>query len=360
MKKYKKISTRQEYNEYVEKYNEAEHNTPKTIGCAAIVVLFIWLIVAFVGGALFGGAATGLIGLISLIGGAYVFLITPWRFMKNLDKKRALKEKIDEYRKEEVKSAYEEAKGKAEKFRSMLTRHKELFENESDVYYFTFKCNPYIPNFMELKTKHKSFDDYKVKREDNKISFTLSLYSVLRDVESYIEGLEKVKLDIKCEYIDEPYLNPPQIHYIDLDDIHYFTLVGDVTSQQEFYTIPGKDNGGIVMDMGGVGVYMPNKSTPPTIGSYTVENDTREVLIKTVNGDIVCEWSENIYDKLMALMPEKEYETVVELKRRKVIEKELDTNDIKSRLKVLEDLKSDGLITPDEYDEKREEILNEI
>lgn len=156
---------------------------------------------------------------------------------------------------------------------------------------------------------------------------------------------------------------------IPLDDISYFCRDGEIFHEQIISggggggsSIKGAVIGGIIA--GEAGAVIGSRKETQAITSRTVTHDTRCVLLKAKTGEIKFE--SNSYDAIAELIPEKDYAVVEELRRRSAIdsatksEPVIKENGASERIKSLNELKNAGLITDDEYNEKRAEILSSL
>ena len=156
---------------------------------------------------------------------------------------------------------------------------------------------------------------------------------------------------------------------IPLDDIIHFCKDGEIFHEQIISggggggsSLKGAVIGGIIA--GEAGAIIGSRKETEAITSRTVTHDTRCVLLKVKSGEI--KFNSNDYDVFAKLIPEKEYQVIEELRRRSAIDSATKTesatkeNAASERIKSLNELKNAGLITDDEYKEKRAEILSSL
>ncbi len=173
--------------------------------------------------------------------------------------------------------------------------------------------------------------------------------------------------------------------FIPLPNIEYFALSGQTYASTEISggggtiggtSIPGAIIGGMVA--GGTGAVIGSRKagTIDPIKSHTVVHDERDCYIKfkTEEGtldEVVCKghaWklsdnqiinvAEEFYDILKKIIPEKEYTYVLTNMNAKA--NSVETTDIEERLLKAKNLLDKGLITQEEYESKREDILKDM
>lgn len=151
---------------------------------------------------------------------------------------------------------------------------------------------------------------------------------------------------------------------IPLDKVQYFHMEGDVQTYTEVSgggstgtNVKGAVVGGLVA--GQAGAVIGSRPSIEPVHTTTHTNDNREVFLvyydenNQLRNLKIYRWD---YDKLKAFIPEKEYSFVV-AQAQKAPEKK---DDPKERLTKLNDLLKDGLITQEEFDKKKEKILEEM
>ena len=154
---------------------------------------------------------------------------------------------------------------------------------------------------------------------------------------------------------------------IPFSDIEYYQIGGEYYRENKISggggggsDIRGAIIGGVVA--GGVGAVIGSRKETDSIKSKLVTHDTREtVLCYYKNGNrrsIVFEY-EN-YQVFEDLIPEKNYDIVTETKRKGLtqqIAKHDYTKTIAEQIRELATLKNDGILTEEEFKEKKGELL---
>ena len=153
---------------------------------------------------------------------------------------------------------------------------------------------------------------------------------------------------------------------IKVKDILYFTLE---TNSYTSVETEGGGGGGSSLS-GAIGGYLlagemgaiigSRKKIDPIKTSTHVGQSTRTILSyydRDINDNNILSFARKAYDQLMDIIPEKEYNYVMSQKVPKKAESGKST---KEKLIELKELLDDGLITKEEYETKRNEILNSI
>lgn len=203
----------------------------------------------------------------------------------------------------------------------------------------------------------------------------------IKKIEKTNEGCSVRKINSNYIYpytlvtvlVDKPYLkiipnntlnDKYEIFKIDIDDIEYYGIEGEKYREQ---VISGGGSGKI--DIGGAiiggliageaGMILGGARKVEEIKSHTVEHDTRHTKLSfMINGERkYMTFSLNLYQYLYDNIPEKDYEVVITKNKNKYIYGE---NDDKKKLEKLKELYNLNLITKEEYEEKRNEILKNI
>lgn len=149
-------------------------------------------------------------------------------------------------------------------------------------------------------------------------------------------------------------------------NIKYYAKEGDV---QYSTHVSGGGGGGFSMSgalvgglIGGdVGAIIGSRKPVEEIRSYTDKHDTRKTILKYYNGrEFVSQtYPATMYDALETIIPEKEF-NVVQLDVASARSNQDISRDIKQRIQKLHELKEEGLITDEEYNIKRSELLTDI
>ena len=152
---------------------------------------------------------------------------------------------------------------------------------------------------------------------------------------------------------------------INLDDIEYFTVEGEKYYEQK---ITGGGSTGIqyggaalgYLIAGDAGMVLGGQRKVNDIKSSTVKHDNRKVKLSYFVNKKRCA----LYFMLTDLeffqdnMPDKDYSVVSENKKNKYIKK--DEISSKDKLKELKDMLDNDLITKEEYEKKKNKILDEM
>lgn len=153
---------------------------------------------------------------------------------------------------------------------------------------------------------------------------------------------------------------------ISIKNIKYFTKEGELHYTTEVTggggggsSVKGAVVGGLIA--GGAGAVVGSRNKMNEIRSNTVAHDTRKTVLKYFeNGKLKSmEFGLEYYNAFEELMPDKEYNIVVNNSSNKPNTEKEEVN-IKVRLKKLNELKDEGLITEDEYRLKKQELLSGI
>lgn len=162
----------------------------------------------------------------------------------------------------------------------------------------------------------------------------------------------------KIDYNDFPYWD------IRIDDIQYYKLIGDVTTE---FTISGGGGGGSSVGgavVGGVlagdaGAVIGSRKKVEEVRGGTTTYDKRKTEFLFLQDKKVCRlvFDKEVYEVLKRHIPDKDYE-YVQLHQ---FSKETRINgSAQDRINELKSLLTAGLITQEEYDEKRKEIIKSI
>ncbi len=174
---------------------------------------------------------------------------------------------------------------------------------------------------------------------------------------------------------------------IPLTNIEYFAMSGETYATTEISggggtiggtSIPGAIVGGMIAGEAGAVIGSRKKGTIDPIKSYTSVHDERECYIKFRKEDgsldeVVCKHNERLvesrkqfvnaaelfYDSLKKIIPEKEY-TYILANMNNAKASSVETTDIEGRLLQAKNLLDKGLITQEEYEAKREDILKDM
>lgn len=144
-------------------------------------------------------------------------------------------------------------------------------------------------------------------------------------------------------------------HNIRLSDISYFSREGETYTETKISggestgpNLGGAIVGGIIA--GGVGAIIGGQSKTAPIKSETIVHDTRKTILVYNKGQL--NFAPEDYNVLLKLIPEKELSVV---QQRRAESKE--PKGVADSLRELKSLLDEGLITREEYDVKKGEIL---
>lgn len=145
---------------------------------------------------------------------------------------------------------------------------------------------------------------------------------------------------------------------IPIDSIQYFAREGQVTSETQISgggsssNLTGAVIGGLIAGPAGAIIGGQNKMAP--IQSTTVRHDDRKTVLVYNKGRLEFAWQD--YEAFMKLIPEKEL-SVVQLATAQAKQKERSVAD---QLRELKSLHDEGLLTDEEFEEKRQQLVRQI
>lgn len=148
---------------------------------------------------------------------------------------------------------------------------------------------------------------------------------------------------------------------IHISDIQYFSREGDVYTETKIsgggstgLNIGGAIIGGIVA--GPVGAIIGGQSEAQPIKSETIRHDERKTVLVHNKGKL--EFAPEDYAVLMKLIPEKELSAI---QQKKALETHQDKQSSpEGKLRKLQALHNDGLLTDEEFEEKRKKLIEEL
>lgn len=195
----------------------------------------------------------------------------------------------------------------------------------------------------------------------------VNLYTLL-DLDHVLKKVipEKIRPDQDFEYFKYP---KTWLNIIPIKDIRYFKRVGQVRTETKISggggggsSISGAVVGGLIAGTAGAVIGSRKKVEP--IKSETITYDSRGVALAwryQKDG----EWRDNglhldsqAYEILMELIPEKQYDYVMSQKLPK--EQPTQTKSTKEKLTELKEMLDDGLITQEEFDAKKQQLLENM
>ncbi len=156
---------------------------------------------------------------------------------------------------------------------------------------------------------------------------------------------------------------------IPLDDIEYFQLTGEkhITTSISGGAVTGGGSslkgaivGGAIAGGAGAVIGSRKQTRVSEIKTHTNVFDNRQVELIYKKDDKISHMIFSVYsfDVFKSVIPEKEYAYVIAHNQKN--QNETSSTSIKDRLKQLNELKNDGLIKDDEYELKRNELLNQV
>lgn len=196
---------------------------------------------------------------------------------------------------------------------------------------------------------------------------------------SYLSSTSSLNDELKIQgcfiWKDDKYLNICDDDWrngikIKLDQIKYYRIIGDkyVTTDVSGgggggTSLAGAIVGGVIA--GGAGAVVGSRKSVESIQSKSTVHDNRTVYIYSKDQTRILKFSFGIYQQLLELLPEKEYEIVINTAQQVpaqpvVSNNSVDTADTRSKLKELKSMFEEDLITEEEYNRKRQELLRKI
>lgn len=194
-----------------------------------------------------------------------------------------------------------------------------------------------------------------------------TLYSII-PYDIYIKSIE---LELAQHKFDVVYNSKvPEINFtydydaIPLGNIKYFTKEGEihhntvVSGGNDGPSISGAIIGGVLA--GGAGAIIGSRVNNKEIKSEIVENDARKTILKYYkNGNLISkEYDYQAFSVFEELIPDKEYNIVLQNEIQKNTKPTNNDIDIEDSLKKLKDLKEKDLIDESEYQQKKKELLD--
>jgi hypothetical protein len=227
-------------------------------------------------------------------------------------------------------------------------------------------------NYERVKAK------YSIPSEAKKITYTkasgnspLTLANSENDMYIWRNG------DEICFFPDAPndksslIIDEVKLFSIPIRDIEYFSMRGEISRETK---ISGGGGGGSSLGgavtgaliAGEVGAVIGSRKKIDEIKSEVVIHDSRETFLNFFDENknrCSLFFDKNGYLILNDLMPEKEYNIVSAIKSTGIIRNQITNNeklDITSQLRELSKLKVEGIITEQEFSEKKKMLLDKI
>ncbi len=154
---------------------------------------------------------------------------------------------------------------------------------------------------------------------------------------------------------------------IKYNDIKYFTKDGTISYTNEIIdngkniSVSGAVIGGLIA--GEAGAIIGSRKDINKIENVSVKHDeiytyvyfekNNEVKLVEIKGN-------EFYQRILHLIPEKEYNCVVHKTKEISLDMSLETTDIKLKLKDIKSMFDEGLITEEEYNDKKSDLLSKM
>ncbi|MBD5469453.1 MAG: hypothetical protein HDR21_15105 [Lachnospiraceae bacterium] len=152
---------------------------------------------------------------------------------------------------------------------------------------------------------------------------------------------------------------------IKVSDIKYYRIVGDKYITTEVTggggggsSIKGAIIGGIIG--GEAGAIIGSRKPVEAVKSSSIVHDKQSVLMYCRDSSIILKFNSKVFDILLDMLPEKEYEYTIHETKETDQNIKSDTTDFKSRLKELKSMYEEDLITEEEYNNKKQELLSKM
>lgn len=163
------------------------------------------------------------------------------------------------------------------------------------------------------------------KREDDNILLLSSPQSRINYIDRTIKELESGEKFENYESLLQVAAKFPKVLRLPISDIEYFRKEGERTEETITYQTGGEPSGGVMVEVwDGVSTYIPGHTSIKTHREKIVK-DERKTVLKLISGELICNYEKDpqCFDKLNALVPEKNYE-IFEAMRAVERNKELD------------------------------------
>lgn len=154
---------------------------------------------------------------------------------------------------------------------------------------------------------------------------------------------------------------------IPVSDIQYYSKEGDVQYTTKISggggggsSISGAVVGGLIA--GETGAVIGSRQKVQEVTSETVKHDSRRTLIRYYKDkqiNVISYVGFEVYDYLLKKIPEKDLLTI-QLEKKPVVREKQSSDSIKDKLETIKQLYENDLITKEEYEQKRNEILSKI
>ena len=313
---------------------------------------------------------------------------------------RLAEESSEEKRKSKEKAALNELEPLCDELLKEKKIQYDQYYNKSDYErgnYPIIKTEDWIPLcFGDMNPNDKCLQEYDIWKNNNNFCIMSSWEGLqerarilMRNKSSYLvdsSSIDQRKSDFRRDMVEKEFM---KIHAfsIPLNDIEYFAMSGQKYTTTEISggggniggtSIPGAIVGGMVAGETGAVIGSRKKGTIEPVKSYTSVHDERDCYIKFKKEDgtldeVVCKHNDRyvesrkqlvnaaelFYDSLKKVIPEKEYAYILASTNIQE-DTQVEANDIEERLLQAKNLLDKGLITQEEYEAKREDILKDM
>jgi hypothetical protein len=313
------------------------------------------VILAIIGLLAFAGGVVG-VGVGSMVAGAICFAIGVVLVISKIVTDKDEVEQEAKFKKEVGELEAELEAWKSTEYNSQMEKHR-------------------VPKNAKTVTviKDRKSNDFQWKaKEDNYVFVSSGSVCLFPVYEGYIDSMGKRALNMlrnsgELKSKLNEYFSFIQIP---IEDIEHFSIAGELFREQKISGGGGggSDIGGAIVGgviAGGAGAIIGSRKKTEEIKSKLVTHDTRETILSYfLNGNrktIVFKHGD--FQMFEDLIPEKNYDLVTEIKRQRLVQQSTKADSSKAiteQIKELAKLKDDGILTEDEYDAKKRELLARI
>lgn len=172
------------------------------------------------------------------------------------------------------------------------------------------------------------------------------------------------------ETVDSLSFTTLKIESVPISQIEYFSKRGEVFRENKISggggggsSIGGAVAGGLIA--GEAGAVIGSRKKVNEIKSELITHDTRETFVNYFVGNERHSlfFDDNAFQRFNDLIPEKEFSIVNAIKSSEIIKNQVSANSQKSvtdQLRELAKLRDDGIITENEFNEKKKQLLDKI
>lgn len=222
--------------------------------------------------------------------------------------------------------------------------------------------------FDVINRKHKVNTDYVVSMRKKVYSiYILQKYHYwIKDKKLYLfpQKEDFIYLNVNTENSVDYCEENAKLISINISDIIYFKIIGDISY------VTNVESTGINLKGAAIGAVAAGDAgaiigSRPQIKSQVEEKDNRFVELKYEDDGIIktLEFDYTSFEVFRNIFPEKEYEYVEYKGKNLVGEKEndiIENSTLEERFEKLKSLKNAGLITEEEFSDKKKELLKQI